>query len=132
MNPTTTKVKKFLAEIEATAETILADKEQVVELDKRRQKNREALRCLRNPSEDSRRPWVCIGNMFMKIPKSRTTDLLVQEQEKLEAEIGALRAKLKKNVKLLREMEGRSEVQGFDLKPLGRDEMRAIDRVLAP
>lgn len=44
MNPTATKVKRFLAEIEATAETILADKEQLVELDRRRQKNREALR----------------------------------------------------------------------------------------
>ncbi|CAN7993617.1 unnamed protein product [Ixodes pacificus] len=78
MNPTATKVKRFLAEIEATAETILADKEQLVELDRRRQKNREAIRCLQNPMDDSRRPWVCIGNMFMKIPKARTKELLVQ------------------------------------------------------
>lgn len=131
MNPTATRVKEFLSEIESTAESILADKEQVVELDRRRQKNREALRCLQNAEQETlRRPWVCIGNMFMKIPRGRTVELLMQEQEKLEEEIQTLRRKLKKNVQLLREMEGRSEIQGFDLEPLNRDEMRSINKVL--
>uniref|UniRef100_A0A1E1X040 p53 and DNA damage-regulated protein 1 n=1 Tax=Amblyomma aureolatum TaxID=187763 RepID=A0A1E1X040_9ACAR len=130
MNPTTARVKQFLADIESTAETILADKEQVVELDRRRQKNREALRALQSMEEDVRRPWVCIGNMFMKIPKQRTKELLEQEQEKLEEEIASLRKKLKKNVQSLREMEGRSEVQGFSLEPLSREEMQAISKVI--
>lgn len=130
MNPTTARVKQFLADIEATAETILADKEQAVELDRRRQKNREALRALQKLDDDVRKPWVCIGNMFMKIPKGRTTDLLQQEQEKLEEEIASLRKKLKKNVQLLRELEGKSEVQGFSLEPLSREEMQAISKVM--
>lgn len=130
MNPTTARVKQFLADIESTAETILADKEQLVELDRRRQKNREALRALQKLGDDVRKPWVCIGNMFMKIPKGRTTELLQQEQEKLEEEIASLRKKLKKNVQLLRELEGKSEVQGFSLEPLSREEMQAISKVM--
>lgn len=130
MNPTTAKVKHFLADIESTAETILADKEQVVELDRRRQKNREALRALQKLDDHVRKPWVCIGNMFMKIPKERTTELLQQEQAKLEEEIASLRKKLKKNVQLLRELEGKSEVQGFSLEPLSREEMQAINKVM--
>uniref|UniRef100_A0A131YCQ3 p53 and DNA damage-regulated protein 1 n=1 Tax=Rhipicephalus appendiculatus TaxID=34631 RepID=A0A131YCQ3_RHIAP len=132
MNPTTARVKQYLADIESTAETILADKEQVVELDRRRQKNREALRALKELEEDVHRPWVCIGNMFMKIPRHRTKELLEQEQEKLEDEIGSLRKKLKKNVQSLREMEGRSEVQGFSLEPLSREEMQAISKAMGP
>ncbi|XP_065300402.1 p53 and DNA damage-regulated protein 1-like isoform X2 [Dermacentor albipictus] len=132
MNPTTARVKQYLADIESTAETILADKEQVVELDRRRQKNREALRALQHLEEDVHRPWVCIGNMFMKIPKLRTKELLEQEQEKLEDEIGSLRKKLKKNVQSLREMEGRPEVQGFSLEPLSREEMQAINKAIGP
>ncbi|KAL1425599.1 hypothetical protein MTO96_019028 [Rhipicephalus appendiculatus] len=132
MNPTTARVKQYLADIESTAETILADKEQVVELDRRRQKNREALRALKQLEEDVHRPWVCIGNMFMKIPRHRTKELLEQEQEKLEDEIGSLRKKLKKNVQSLREMEGRSEVQGFSLEPLSREEMQAISKAMGP
>ncbi|XP_077531429.1 p53 and DNA damage-regulated protein 1-like isoform X2 [Haemaphysalis longicornis] len=130
MNPTTAKVKQFLADIESTAETILADKEQAVELDRRRQKNREALRALQKLDDNVRKPWVCIGNMFMKIPKGRTTELLQQEQAKLEEEIASLRKKLKKNVQLLRELEGKSEVQGFSLEPLSREEMQAINKVM--
>nr|XP_037271894.1 p53 and DNA damage-regulated protein 1-like isoform X1 [Rhipicephalus microplus] len=130
MNPATARVKQYLADIELTAETILADKEQVVELDRRRQKNREALRALKQLEEDIHRPWVCIGNMFMKIPRHRTKELLEQEQEKLENEIGSLRKKLKKNVQSLREMEGRSEVQGFSLEPLSREEMQAISQAM--
>ncbi|KAL3183439.1 hypothetical protein MRX96_033558 [Rhipicephalus microplus] len=130
MNPATARVKQYLADIELTAETILADKEQVVELDRRRQKNREALRALKQLEEDIHRPWVCIGNMFMKIPRHRTKELLEQEQEKLENEIGSLRKKLKNNVQSLREMEGRSEVQGFSLEPLSREEMQAISQAM--
>ncbi|XP_064489682.1 p53 and DNA damage-regulated protein 1-like isoform X3 [Ornithodoros turicata] len=130
MSPAAQQVKQLLADIEAVAEEILADKEQVIDLDKKRQKNREALRALQKMEDVKGRPWICIGNMFMKMPNDHTKELLEKEQATLETEIQNLRKKMKRNVQQLREMEGKPEARGFDLQPLSKDEMRAVHKVL--
>ncbi|XP_056019434.1 p53 and DNA damage-regulated protein 1-like isoform X2 [Ostrea edulis] len=68
-------ILNYMTEVEAAAEEILASKQHLVELDKRRQKTREAIRVLQK-DKVSTKQWVCLGNMFIKMPSKETKKLL--------------------------------------------------------
>lgn len=63
-------VAKHFEDIENIAEVVLSDQQEIVNLDKRRNMNREALRHLKfSPHcKNSSQSWVCIGNMFLRLP----------------------------------------------------------------
>ena len=68
------KVQKYLEDIEQQAESILTDQQEIIALDRRRNTNREALRKLNSPkninnSNSKSKHWICIGNMFIRLPK---------------------------------------------------------------
>nr|XP_006814317.1 PREDICTED: p53 and DNA damage-regulated protein 1-like [Saccoglossus kowalevskii] len=90
-------------EVEGLAEEIVTDKHQIIDLDRKRNKNREALRAL--------------GKM-QPVPG--------KDQNNIESEIGKLRDNLKPKVSKLRELEGRPEAKGFNLEALSRDEINAV------
>jgi chaperonin cofactor prefoldin len=129
-----------LFEAELVAEKILAGKSSLVDLDRKRQANREALHHLSKLPDA--KVWYCIGESFVKVPKSVVQQSLTHgivaalclcisvhaharamltdaEQEKLEKEIANVDAELKKHMRKLHELEGRpmSLIEGFELKP---------------
>jgi len=117
------------SELEELAQEIMEDKHQIVELDKKRNTNREALRALKK--EDSSglktsKSWVCFGNMFLKLPNSNIQSMLQQDQKNLDEEIGRLRKDLKPKVSKLHELEGLPEVKGFDLTALTQDDLQNL------
>ncbi|XP_039590912.1 p53 and DNA damage-regulated protein 1 isoform X2 [Polypterus senegalus] len=96
-------VLQFLAEVEEVAEEVLADKQQMIDLDKKRNRNREALRVLQNDGESN--------------------------QQQLDQEINTLQNQLKSKVNHLNDLQGKPELKGFNLVPLTKDEMQAVAKV---
>ncbi|CAH1270287.1 PDRG1 [Branchiostoma lanceolatum] len=115
----------YLTQVEEMAEEILTDKRQIVDLDKKRNAAREALRCLRKEEQavtKGGKAWVCFGDMFVKIPKGTATNMLETDQKQLDSEIDRLRDGLQPKVSKLRDMESKPELKGFSLQPLSKEE----------
>ncbi|CAN2389901.1 unfolded protein binding [Pristimantis euphronides] len=123
-------VLAYLQEVETRAEDVLVDRRQIVDLDIKRNQNREALRALAGDPAPSGSVNVCFGNMFIKLPKDKTKAMIQRDQEQLDTEISHLRTQLKVKVNQLYEAQGKPELKGFNLTPLDPDEMKAIDKVL--
>lgn len=112
---------------ERLAEEILADQQQVIDLDRRRNANREALRVLRRSRD--KKTWSCFGNVFIRVPNDDLDRMLRRDQETLDSEIDALRDGLPPKVNRLREMEGKADAKGFaSLKALSREELTSVLR----
>uniref|UniRef100_A0A8B9EPU7 P53 and DNA damage regulated 1 n=1 Tax=Anser cygnoides TaxID=8845 RepID=A0A8B9EPU7_ANSCY len=74
-------VLRYLAEVEELAEDVLAARQQIVDLDVKRNRNREALRALHKDPEPDGKAMVCFGNMFVELPKSRTKEMMQKGTE---------------------------------------------------
>ncbi|XP_030231358.1 p53 and DNA damage-regulated protein 1 [Gadus morhua] len=124
-----TRVLEFLTEVEEAAEDVLTNKQQIVDLDLKRNMNREALSALRSTA-NSEKVMVCFGNMFIKLPKSKTQDMIRKDQEQLDKEINDLRKELKAKVNHLNVIQGKPELAGYNLSPLSADEVKAINHLM--
>ncbi|CAB3985868.1 p53 and DNA damage-regulated 1-like [Paramuricea clavata] len=114
-----------LSEIEELAEEIMADKEQIKNLDHRRNTNREALNALKKCKGEtsSNKSWMCLGGMFIKYPTANVSEILSKDQEELDAEIKNVRDGLKIKVSKLHQLEGSKAPKGFDLTALDKEEL---------
>ncbi|XP_068567777.1 p53 and DNA damage-regulated protein 1 [Cebidichthys violaceus] len=130
MDAVPVRVLEYLTEVEEAAEDVLTTKQQIVDLDTKRNGNREALNALKNETSDSDKVKVCFGNMFIKFPKSKTREMIQKDQEQLDKEIDELRTGLKAKVNRLNVMQGKPELRGYSLSPLSTDEVRAVNSLL--
>ncbi|XP_042357498.1 p53 and DNA damage-regulated protein 1 [Plectropomus leopardus] len=130
MDASSQRVLEYLTEVEEAAEDVLTTKQQIVDLDTKRNRNREALSALKHDMPDAEKVKVCFGNMFIKFPKSKTRDMIQKDQEQLDKEINDLRKGLKAKVNRLNEMQGKPELIGYNLSPLSTDEVKAINSLL--
>ncbi|XP_065379030.1 p53 and DNA damage-regulated protein 1 isoform X3 [Macaca fascicularis] len=105
LSPEAERVLRYLVEVEELAEEVLADKRQIVDLDTKRNQNREGLRALQK-------------------------DLSLSDQDHLDKEIEKLRKQLKVKVNRLFEAQGKPELKGFNLNPLNQDELKALKVIL--
>ncbi|XP_021495404.1 p53 and DNA damage-regulated protein 1 isoform X4 [Meriones unguiculatus] len=105
LSPEAERVLQYLVEVEELAEAVLTDKQQIVDLDTKRNRNREGLRALQK-------------------------DLSSSDQEHLDKEIEMLRRELKVKVNRLFEAQGKPELKGFNLNPLNQDELKALKVIL--
>uniref|UniRef100_A0A1B0GLE5 p53 and DNA damage-regulated protein 1 n=2 Tax=Lutzomyia longipalpis TaxID=7200 RepID=A0A1B0GLE5_LUTLO len=118
------KTIEILEASERVADKILVNKQEIIDLDKRRQANREALRELRKSQEGKH--WISVGNLLVEMPRKKAEELLVKDQEVIDSDIERLRNEQRKLVNELRDLEHLSPAKGFDMKPLARDEMSAL------
>ncbi|KAM9364310.1 p53 and DNA damage-regulated protein 1 [Pholidichthys leucotaenia] len=130
MDADSQRVLDYLTELEEAAEDILTCKQQIVDLDTKRNRNREALNALKHDVPDSEKVKVCLGNMFIKFPKSKTAEMIEKDQKQLDNEINELRNGLKEKVNCLNEMQGKPALRGYSLSPLSTDEIKAINNLL--
>lgn len=70
------KTRQFLVETEAAAQEVLIAKEELIGLDFKRQKTREAFRALQNVTEPKEKVWMSFGGLLVKTPTSKATNLL--------------------------------------------------------
>lgn len=126
------ELTKLLAQIELTADEIIDTRQQIVNLDARRHKTREALNRLRElrdidtVNKRSRKHWICVGDMFIRLGSNEARNLLLDDQYQTETGIEKLRDDLKKHVDKLNELEGKPERTGLNLKPLDKKEILAL------
>ncbi|XP_073092854.1 p53 and DNA damage-regulated protein 1 isoform X1 [Manis javanica] len=154
LSPEAERVLRYLMEVEELAEEVLADKRQIVDLDAKRNQNREGLRalqkdlslsgksgfCHRSPAglcsfpsetrQEATDVMVCFGNMFIKMPHPQTKEMIEKDQDRLDKEIERLRKQLKVKVNRLFEVQGKPELKGFNLNPLNQDELKALKLIL--
>lgn len=84
MNQASRKVLEILKDSERLADQVLQNKQEIVELDKRRQSTREAIRDLNKNSDKN--IWITIGPILVKMEKQKANDLL-KKGENNEAKI---------------------------------------------
>ncbi|XP_017288901.1 p53 and DNA damage-regulated protein 1 [Kryptolebias marmoratus] len=130
MDSVSKQALEYLTEVEEAAEDVLSTKQQIVDLDMKRNRNREALHALKHEMPDEEKVKVCFGNMFIKFSKSKTQEMIQKDQEQLEKEINDLRRELKAKVKCLNDTEGKPELRGYNLSPLSADELKAVNSLL--
>ncbi|KAK7807414.1 hypothetical protein U0070_025046 [Myodes glareolus] len=130
LSPEAERVLRYLVEVEELAEAVLSDKRQIVDLDTKRNQNREGLRALQKELSVSEDVMVCFGNMFIKMPHPKTKEMIQRDQEHLDKEIERLRNQLKVKVNRLFEAQGKPELKGFNLNPLNQDELKALKVIL--
>ncbi|XP_052039917.1 p53 and DNA damage-regulated protein 1 [Apodemus sylvaticus] len=130
LSPEAERVLRYLVEVEELAEAVLSDKRQIVDLDTKRNQNREGLRALQKDLSVSEDVMVCFGNMFIKMPHPKTKEMIQKDQEHLDKEIEKLRSQLKVKVNRLFEAQGKPELKGFNLNPLNQDELKALKVIL--
>ncbi|KAK9405005.1 p53 and DNA damage-regulated protein 1-like [Crotalus adamanteus] len=123
-------VLRCLAEVEALAEEVMATRQQIFDLNQKRNQNREALRALSKNMDSADKATVCFGAMFIQLPKTKTREMLQRDQELLEEEIAKLQEELKGKVSHLMEAQGKPELKGFNLKPLTAEEMWFMKKVV--
>ena len=97
--------------VELLGEEILTDRQQMVELDRRRNKNREALAALRRVERQgaevaaAQKHWVCMGETFARHSQAEARAMLEADQSRLDAEIERLRAEVKRKTSTVCELD---------------------------
>ncbi|XP_075680386.1 pdrg1 prefoldin-like subunit [Dermatophagoides pteronyssinus] len=124
-----------LQKSESIGESILNDRTEIINLDRIRQKNREALTAIKNHynhgDDDGQNIYICMGNMFIKHPIKRARSLIQRDQNIVNEQIEILHKNVKNNVEKIQELEGKSEqFRTFNLKPLNSSEMKSFNVVL--
>lgn len=125
-------IVSLLRQSEILGETVLRERGEMIEMDRNRQRTREALNELRRrKAAGERSAYVCFGNQFIKYEIDKALEMLKQEQVEINEKIETLRRQVKLNVQQLYELENRGqEVQIFNLNPLSSEEMKSFNIVL--
>lgn len=74
MNQASIKVLELLKDSERLADQVLQNKQEIVELDKRRQSTREAIRNIGKSSDKN--AWITVGPILVKMEKQKALDLM--------------------------------------------------------
>ncbi|KAJ3005417.1 p53 and DNA damage-regulated protein 1 [Thoreauomyces humboldtii] len=114
------------AELERIAEDILIEKQLIIDLDRRRNDNRMALRSL--SKDPPKKTYFFAGGLFMKFPTPAVQELLKSDQSNIDGEIQRLRDSVREHARELEKKEtgGVTRNKGFDLKGMGRHELGEI------
>ncbi|KAF9551619.1 p53 and DNA damage-regulated protein 1 [Mortierella hygrophila] len=114
--------KKDLQKRELIAEDILTNKELMVDYDRRRNSNREALSKLKKELSQEKKVWVNLGDMFIKLPKENVQTMIKKDQTTLDEEILDIRETMKQKVVELEQLEGGdgSKSRAFQLKGMSK------------
>lgn len=140
------RVFEIIYKNEKVADKILMNKQELLNWDKKRQSNREALRELRK-SED-KKAWITVGSMLVEVDKLKAIDILskgrkangtsgwdahsylITEQSEIDKEANKIRDEQLVLVKRHKDLEMDKMPSGFDLKPMNRNEMNVLKNEL--
>lgn len=121
----------LLRKSESLGENVLRNRDEIVQMDRIRQKNREALNELKKVATTESGVYLCVGNMFIKHSIKQATDLIQKDQKDVNNNIEELRQKIKRNVQNLYEIQNQGEdVNIYNLNPLSSQEMKSFSKVI--
>jgi len=114
-----------VTELEQTAQEILKDRKTIVDLDRIRNGNREALRYLMKKT-DGQKSWFLTDSNFLQKDTDTIRLKLEKEQKELDSKINGLRNGMKKKMDIIRDLENKPALKGFNLQPLDSDQVKEI------
>ncbi|XP_034108387.1 p53 and DNA damage-regulated protein 1 [Drosophila albomicans] len=114
----------IISQTEELADKILANKQELTVMDKRRQENREALRVIEKSDEP--KVWITVGSMLVKMKRTQAIELIKKDQQQIEQQINLIYSEQKILVNKHRDVEFKSPFSGTNLKPLDRKEFSAL------
>ncbi|RIB30164.1 hypothetical protein C2G38_2027058 [Gigaspora rosea] len=119
----------ILAERERIAEDILTNKQLIIDYDRTRNANREALNKLKK-EKDEKKVWVNLGEFFIKMDKNNVKSYIEKDQESLDSGISSLRETVKEKMAELEKLEtGDDKIsKGFKLRGISSDELYNISK----
>ncbi|KAI8377725.1 p53 and DNA damage-regulated protein 1 [Radiomyces spectabilis] len=123
-----TQIEQLLAEREHIAEDILINKQLVIDYDRKRNSNREALRQIDKKLHNEKKLWVNFGDMFIKLPTTDTKQLIEADQIKLDEQIEASRELMKEKARQLDRLEGTKTMLGLDLQGMSAQDLYHIKK----
>ncbi|CAG8460156.1 3018_t:CDS:2 [Paraglomus occultum] len=120
-----------LEERERIADEILTDKLAIVDYDRKRNSNREALNKLKKELKNESKVWINLGDMFIRMEKDKVQTLVNKDQQHLDSEISKLHENMKEKSTRLEQIEkGNIErMGGFNLKPIEAKDIYNITRM---
>lgn len=122
---------KEIEKKEQIARDILSIKAEIVGLDMKRNKNREASRALSKLPPKESKTWICSGNIFIKTKTDIAKAMISADQKSLDSTINELRDKIQERSKELSTMEGKEPISlSHKLKPLSSEERSALGQLL--
>lgn len=132
IDPEARMVVSLVQQSELLGDTVLRERGEMIEMDRTRQRNREALNELRRrKAAGERSAYVCIGEQFIKFDMDKAMAMLQQDQVEVNERIETLRRQVKIHVQQLYEMENRGNmVEIFNLNPISSEEMKSFNIVL--
>ncbi|CAG8504247.1 7855_t:CDS:2 [Dentiscutata heterogama] len=119
----------ILAERERIAEDILTNKQLIIDYDRTRNANREALNNLKK-EKDKKKVWVNLGEFFIKMDKDSVKTYIEKDQESLDSGISSLRETVKEKMAELEKLEtGDDKIsKGFKLRGISSDDLYNITK----
>ncbi|CAG8686061.1 8375_t:CDS:2 [Dentiscutata erythropus] len=119
----------ILAERERIAEDILTNKQLIIDYDRTRNTNREALNKLKK-EKDKKKVWVNLGEFFIKMDKDSVKTYIEKDQESLDSGISSLRESVKEKMTELEKLEtGDDKIsKGFKLRGISSDDLYNITK----
>ncbi|KAI8909276.1 hypothetical protein DFJ77DRAFT_471980 [Powellomyces hirtus] len=119
------------AELERLAEDIMIEKQLIIDLDRRRNDNRVALRSLSTTTAPKKSHFFA-GGLFIRLPTPTVQKLLTKDQTNIDGEINRLRDSMKEHARELEALEsGAGNVKrnrGFALKGMRKEDLSSIAR----
>ncbi|XP_037903812.1 p53 and DNA damage-regulated protein 1 isoform X2 [Hermetia illucens] len=122
--PGVQKVLDLLFASETVADKIMVNKQEIIQLDKRRQQTREAIREINKHNEQ--KVWTTIGSMLVKLDRKKALEMLEKDKVQIDSEINKLRSEQKILVNEHRDIEHKLPFKGSNLKPMNSKEMSAL------
>jgi chaperonin cofactor prefoldin len=121
-----------IEESERIGHDILSIKGEIVALDYKRNKNREALRAISKKEKSSNdKTWISCGGIFIKCKTDAATKMIQEDQKALDNTINKMRDEIKDQTKKLLVLEGKPVPASLtDLKPLSSQEIKGMNKLL--
>ncbi|KAL1918144.1 uncharacterized protein VTP21DRAFT_3410 [Calcarisporiella thermophila] len=119
-----TSVLHAQAQQEQVYEEIHRDRQMKIALDKKRQKNREAINALKKSEEDS--TWLDVGGFFIQLPKEKTESIIRNNQKEIEEGIAQIETNIKHKVRFLDQLQQTNRTSVYDLNPVKKEELLKI------
>ncbi|KAI9300994.1 p53 and DNA damage-regulated protein 1-like protein [Cunninghamella echinulata] len=121
------QIEELFAQREHLAEDIIINKQTVVDLDRKRNGNREGLNQIKkNLKDKEKKVWLNFGDMFIRLPTNDAQEIIEQDQNTLNEKIDQSRKIIKEKANELQQLEGKKGMQGFDLEGMTAKELYNI------
>ncbi|KAI7867678.1 hypothetical protein BDF14DRAFT_645184 [Spinellus fusiger] len=116
-------MEQLLMERERLAEEVLVNKQLLVDYDRKRNGQREALNQWRQGQgmHTANKAWMQLGDMFIRLPADKAKQWIEKDQGVLNEAIETTRNTMHASATALQVLEGSQKIAGFDLKSLNQN-----------